>query len=74
MKVNCRASKLAIIISSILYNIFKVEEVEDLKIVYREFSDMMKVKLEEFRARIIYNIEPDKIDKIPLYEIAKIKR
>ena len=67
----------AVVLSEILElqnNIFKVEEMEDSKIVYREFSDMMKVKLEEFRARIIYNIEPDKIDKIPLYEIAKIKR
>ena len=43
----------------------------DPKIVYREFSDMMELKLEDFRAKIIYNIEPEKIDIIPIYEIAK---
>lgn len=67
----------AVVLSEILElqnNIFKVEEREDSKIVYREFSDIMEVKLEEFRARTIYNIEPEKIDKIPLYEIAKIKK
>lgn len=52
-------------------NIFRIEEIKDLKIVYREFCDIMNLKLEEFRAKIIYNIEPDKIDIIPLCELAK---
>lgn len=52
-------------------NIFRIEEIEDSKIVYREFCDIMNLKLEEFRAKIIYNIEPDKIDIIPLCELAK---
>lgn len=52
-------------------SIFKVEENEDSKIVYREFCDTMELELEEFRAKIIYNIEPDKIKIIPIYEIAK---
>ena len=67
----------AVVLAEILElqkNIFRVEESEDSKIVYREFSDIMELKLEEFRAKIIYNIEPDKIDRIPLYEIVKIKR
>ena len=67
----------AVVLSEILElqkNIFRVEESEDSKIVYREFSDIMELKLEEFRAKVIYNIEPDKIDRIPLYEIVKIKR
>ena len=33
----------------------------------------MEEKLEEFRARIIYNVEPEKIPKTPFYEIVKIK-
>ena len=52
-------------------SIFKVEENEDSKIVYREFCDTMELELEDFRAKIIYNIEPDKIKIIPIYEIAK---
>ena len=52
-------------------SIFKVEENEDSKIVYREFCDTMELELEEFRAKVIYNIEPDKIKIIPIYEIAK---
>lgn len=66
----------AVVLSEILElqkNIFRVEESEDSKVVYREFSDIMELKLEEFRAKIIYNIEPDKIHIIPLYEFAKIK-
>lgn len=61
----------AVVLSEILElqkNIFRVEESEDSKIVYREFSDMMELKLEEFRAKIIYNIEPDQIEILPLYE------
>ena len=54
-------------------NIFRIEECEDSKIVYREFNDIMNLKLEEFRAKIIHNIEPNKIDIIPLYELAKPK-
>ena len=67
----------ALVLSEILKlqkNIFKIEESEDSRIVYREFSYIMELKLEEFRAKIIYNIEPDKIDRIPLYEILKVKR
>ena len=67
----------AVVLAEILElqkNIFRIEESENSKIVYREFSDIMELKLEEFRAKIIYNIEPDKIDRIPLYEIAIIKR
>lgn len=66
----------AVVLSEILElqkNIFRVEESEDSKVVYREFSDIMGLKLEEFRAKIIYNIEPDKIHIIPLYEFVKIK-
>ena len=66
----------AVVLSEILElqnNIFKVEESEDSKIIYREFGNMMELKLEEFRAKIIYNIEPDKIKIIPIYEIAKKK-
>ena len=33
----------------------------------------MELKLEEFRAKIIYNIEPDEIHIIPLYEFVKTK-
>ena len=72
-----RDGNQAVVLSEILKLqdiIFRIEESEDSKIVYREFSDMMEFKLEEFRARTIYNIEPEKIDKIPLYEIAKIER
>lgn len=64
----------AVVLSEILElqkSIFKVEENEDSKIVYREFCDTMELELEEFRAKIIYNIEPDKIKIIPIYEIAK---
>ena len=64
----------AFVLSEILKlqdNIFRVDESKDSKIVYREFSDMMELKLEDFRAKIIYNIEPEKIDIIPIYEIAK---
>lgn len=66
----------AVVLSEILElqkNIFRVEESEDSKVVYREFSDIMELKLEEFRAKIIYNIEPDKIHIMPLYEFVKIK-
>lgn len=66
----------AVVLSEILElqkNIFRVEESEDSKVVYREFSDIMELKLEEFRAKIIYNIEPDKIHIIPLYEFVKRK-
>lgn len=55
----------AVVLSEILElqkNIFRVEESEDSKVVYREF-----------RAKIIYNIEPDEIHIIPLYEFAKTK-
>ena len=34
---------------------------------------MMELKLEEFRAKIIYNIEPDQIEILPLYEISRMK-
>lgn len=64
----------AVILSEILElqkSIFKVEDNEDSKIVYREFCDTMELALEEFRAKIIYNIEPDKIKIVPIYEIAK---
>lgn len=66
----------AVVLSEILKlqsNIFRIEESEDSKVVYREFSDIMKLKLEEFRAKIIYNIEPDEIHIIPLCEFVKIK-
>ena len=64
----------AVVLSEILElqkSIFKVEENEDSKIVYREFCDTMELELEEFRANVIYNIEPDKIKIVPIYEIAK---
>ena len=66
----------AVVLSEILElqsNIFRIEESEDSKVVYSEFSDIMELKLEEFRAKIIYNIEPDEIHIIPLYEFAKTK-
>ena len=66
--------KKAVVLSEILElqkSIFKVEDNEDSKIVYREFCDTMELALEEFRAKIIYNIEPDKIKIVPIYEIAK---
>lgn len=66
----------AVVLSKILElqkNIFRAEESEDSKAIYREFCDIMELKLEEFRAKIIYNIEPDKIHIIPLYEFVKIK-
>ena len=34
-------------------NIFRVEEREDVKLIYNEFNDEMNNKLEEFRANII---------------------
>ncbi len=64
----------AVVLSEILKlqdYIFRIEETEDSKIIYREFSDMMQLKLEEFRARIIYNIEPDKVEILPIYELIK---
>lgn len=64
----------AVVLSEILKlqdDIFRIEETEDSKIIYREFSDMMQLKLEEFRARIIYNIEPDKVEILPIYELIK---
>lgn len=67
----------AVVLSEILElqsNIFRIEESEDSKVVYREFSDIMELELEEFRAKIIYNIEPDKIHIIPLYEFVKMKK
>lgn len=68
-----REGNKAVVLSEILElqnNIFKVEESENLKIIYRKFGNMMELKLEEFRAKIIYNIEPDKIKIIPI-EISK---
>ena len=64
----------AVVLSEILKlqdYIFRIEETEDSKIIYREFSDMMQLKLEEFRERIIYNIEPDKVEILPIYELIK---
>ena len=75
-KIRTLFSAKAVVLSEILElqkNIFRVEESEDSKIVYREFSDMMELKLEEFRAKIIYNIEPDQIEILPLYEISRMK-
>ncbi len=66
---------IAVVLSEILKlqkEIFKVEETEDSKIIYSEFIDTMEVKLEEFRADIIYNIHPEKIEIVPIMEIAKI--
>lgn len=66
----------AVVLSKILElqkNIYRVEESNYSKTVYREFSDMMEQNLEDFRAKIIYNIQPDKVELIPLYEIAKKK-
>ena len=66
----------AVVLSEILElqgNIFRMEETEDSKVVYREFSDIMELKLEEFRAKIIYDIEPEKVHIIPLCEFVKIK-
>ena len=64
----------AFVLSEILKlqkDIFEVEETEDSKIIYSKFIDSMEIKLEEFRANIIYNIEPEKIEIIPLIEISK---
>lgn len=55
-------------------NLFKVEIIDDAKIVYSEFTDRMEIELEEFRAKIIYNIETEKIEIVPLMEILNIKK
>lgn len=62
----------AVVLSEIIElqkSIFRAEENKNTKIIYSKFCDMMELKLEEFRANIIYNIEPDKIEIIPLLEI-----
>lgn len=67
----------AFVLSEILKlqkDIFEVEETEYSKIIYREFIDNMEIKLEKFRANIIYNIEPEKIKIIPLMEINKVPK
>ena len=64
----------AFVLSEILKlqkDIFEVEETEDSKIIYSKFIDSMEIQLEEFRANIIYNIKPEKIEIIPLMEISK---
>ena len=64
----------AFVLSEILKlqkDIFEVEETEDSKIIYSKFIDNMEIQLEEFRANIIYNIKPEKIEIIPLMEISK---
>lgn len=64
----------AFVLSEILKlqkDIFEVEDTEDSKIIYSKFIDSMEIQLEEFRANIIYNIKPEKIEIIPLMEISK---
>lgn len=70
-----REGNKAFVLSEILKvqkEIFEVEETEDSKIIYSKFIDSMEIKLEEFRANIIYNIEPEKIAIIPLMEVFKL--
>ena len=67
----------AFVLSEILKlqkDIFEVKETVDSKIIYSKFIDNMEIKLEEFRANIIYNIEPEKIKIIPLMEISKVSK
>lgn len=52
-------------------SIFEVKESENSKKIYNYFSDRMEEKLEEFRAKVIYNIKPTKIEKIPNCTIIK---
>lgn len=53
-------------------NIFRIEENKSYKTVSNELLDEMNNELEEFRAKIIYNIEPEKYEKIPILEIIKL--
>lgn len=64
----------AIVLSEILElqkNIFRVEENKKRKMVYNEFIDEMNKELEEFRSEVIYGVETEKYEKIPILEIVK---
>lgn len=66
----------AFVLSEILNlqkNIFRVEEREDVKLIYNEFNDEMNNKLEEFRANIIYKINPEYYEKFPIMQIPQKK-
>ena len=52
-------------------DIFRVEEYKNCKMVYNVFIDEMNNELEEFRAKIIYGVETEKYEKIPILEIVK---
>ena len=58
--------------------IFRVEERNNKEfagtIIYNDFNDRMHKKLEEFRADIIYNVEPEVMENIPILEKVKIKK
>jgi hypothetical protein len=58
--------------------IFRVEEKNNEKfavtIIYNDFNDRMHKKLEEFRAEIIYNVEPEVMENIPILEKVKSKK
>lgn len=49
-------------------HIFRVEQKENGNIVYSEFSDNMRLKLEDFRAKTIYNIKSEKIEIVPILQ------
>lgn len=59
-------------------NIFRVVEKnsksKSSKLIYNEFNDKMIKKLEDFRAKVIYNIEPEYNEEIPILEILNIKK
>lgn len=64
----------AIVLSEILElqkNIFRVKENKKRKMVYNEFVDEMNKELEEFRSEVIYGVETEKYEKIPILEIVK---
>lgn len=58
-------------------SIFRVEEEQskefNSKLIYNEFNDKMHKKLEDFRAKIIYNVEPEYIREIPILQINDIR-
>lgn len=56
-------------------SIFRVEEEQDKgfssKLIYNEFNDKIHKKLEDFRANVIYNVEPEYMREIPILQINK---
>lgn len=52
-------------------HLFRVEAKDNAQIIYAEFCDSMEKNLEDFRARVIYKMEPEEIKSIPVCEIIR---